>query len=185
METDTADGERCVRRTADSFLCDVMFPDAHSRRGEEVFSLARSCARDEPPKTGNMRPRGSSEDLEARRLKAARLLQRGMSLSEVARLVGRYPSSVHRWKQALVQSGRKGLNRKQHSGPKPRLSPSQRRDLKKLIRTGVLARRSYWYGLDFVKKIQERYGVTYHPGHMGRLLRSIGLSSDELRGLDA
>jgi len=131
-----------------------------------------------------MRPKGSSSDLETRRLEAARLLRRGMSLSEVARTVGASPSSVHRWKQVLAKSGKRGLKAKRHTGPKPQLSPSQRRALKDFIRKGILTRSSCrLFGWACVKEIQGRFGVVYQTNHIGRLLRSLGLSSEELLDL--
>ena len=81
----------------------------------------------EPPMEGEkIRPKGSTGKLKARRMEAARLLRQGESMSYVADLDGASVSSVHRWKQALDQSGMEGLNGKRHPGPTPRLSPSQR-----------------------------------------------------------
>ena len=128
-----------------------------------------------------MRPRGSSAELEDRRFRATRLLRRGMSVSEVAMAVDASRSSVYRWKQAMAELGTKGLKAKRHNGPKPRITLSQRRDLKKLIRAPE--RMGYWrwlYANEYVRHIQKRYGVTYHPGHIRRLLRSIGLTGEEI-----
>jgi len=128
-----------------------------------------------------MRPNGSPEELRIRRRDAARLLRQGKSQSEVARMVGASPSSVHRWSQTLAESGMKGLKGKKHAGPKPKLSASQRKELKELVSTGVLARsHSYRRGFtcELVREIQRRYGVTYHPNSIGRLLWSLGLTSD-------
>ncbi len=128
-----------------------------------------------------MRPNGSPEKLKARRKDAARLLRQGKSQAEVARTVGVSRSSVHRWSQALAESGMKGLNGKRHAGPRPKLSESQRKELKELVSTGVLASsHPYYRGFtrEIAREIQRRYGVTYQAHSIGRLLRSIGLDSD-------
>ena len=52
-----------------------------------------------------MRPKGSGEALEMRRRIAAKLLQEGKGIREVARLVGASPSSVVRWKRACWKKG--------------------------------------------------------------------------------
>ena len=127
-----------------------------------------------------MRPNGSPEDLKTRRRYAARLLSQGMSQSEVASILDASRSSVHRWNQTLTESGMKGLNGKKHAGPKPKLSVSQRAELKQLVSTGALMynhRSCETYGKEIVKEIQRRYGVTYHFKSIGRLLWSLGLTS--------
>ena len=47
-----------------------------------------------------MRPKGSAKALEMRRRIAAKLLQEGKGIREMARLVGASPSTVLRWKGA-------------------------------------------------------------------------------------
>ena len=134
----------------------------------------------------DMRPKGSPGKLKARRMEAARLLRQGESMSYVAHMIGASVSSVHRWKQALDQSGTEGLNGKRHPGPKPRLSPSQRKELKHIIEKGASAsgfpkpRWLSWYVTDVIRR---RYGVNYSCGTVGRLLRSLGLTSEELAAL--
>src|ERR1700693_1935085 len=70
--------------------------------------------------------------LEQRRLRAARLLKRGVHQSEVARRVGAHRQSVRRWAQQLEEIGLRGLRKAGRAGRKPRLSPE---DLKKIERS--------------------------------------------------
>src|SRR5487761_1031371 len=59
-------------------------------------------------------PAGVKRDfvaLEERRLRAARLLSKGISQSEVARQVGAHRQSVSRWTRQLEREGRPGLKR--------------------------------------------------------------------------
>src|SRR6266699_4363342 len=76
-----------------------------------------------------MRPSGTPEALEARRLIAARLFAQGKSLTEVAATVGCSKSSASRWKQAWKVGGVEALRPKPNPGPKPRLNPQQQRRL--------------------------------------------------------
>src|SRR2546422_10442894 len=70
--------------------------------------------------------------LEQRRLRAARLLKKGVHQSEVARQVGAHRQSVsRRWAQQLEAAGLSGLRKAGRAGRKPRLSAE---DLKKIER---------------------------------------------------
>jgi len=59
-----------------------------------------------------MRPKGSAEALEMRRMIGGRLLLEGKGVREVSRLIGVSPSSVSRWKQQLKQGGLDALRAK-------------------------------------------------------------------------
>ncbi|MFQ5471924.1 MAG: helix-turn-helix domain-containing protein [Dehalococcoidia bacterium] len=125
----------------------------------------------------------SPEELKARRLKAARLLRQGKSLSEVAREVGASVSSIHRWKQAMDRSGMKGLDGKQHRGPRHKLTPSQRADLRDVFMKGPAAsgyKECRWFADILLEVIWDRYGVTYSYSHLGRMLRGLGLTDADL-----
>jgi transposase len=123
--------------------------------------------------------------LKRRRMRAARLLREGRSLSDVAERVRASVSSVHRWKEAMAQGGgEKALAVELRPGRAPRLSESQRADLKSAFMNGASA---YGYpdGRWKRERVQEiiklRYRVTFHISYIGRLLRSLGISEDDLR----
>jgi hypothetical protein len=59
-----------------------------------------------------MRPKGSAEALEMRRMIAVRMLQAGKGVREGSRLVGVSPTSVSRWKKVLQEQGVEGLRAK-------------------------------------------------------------------------
>ena len=86
-----------------------------------------------------MRPKGSAEVLEERRRIAARLLQAGKGVREVARLVGASPGSVSRWKKALEQGGMEALKAKPQPGRLPKLSEPQKQELAAILRKGPIA----------------------------------------------
>ena len=63
-------------------------------------------------------PKGVRRDfagLEQRRLRAARLLEKGVSQSEVSRQVGVHRQSVSRWAQQLEKEGRAGLEQERYT----------------------------------------------------------------------
>lgn len=121
-----------------------------------------------------MRPRGSAAQLEYRRQLGGKLLAQGKGVREVARLLAVAPSSVSRWKQALKRGGEQALQAKPHAGPSPRLSVSQKR---RLLATLVAGPRAAGYATELWtcprvgEVIRQRFGVSYHPAHVWRLLR--------------
>lgn len=126
-----------------------------------------------------MRPKGTPSELEARRLRAAKLLARGEKPSVVARAVGSSRSSVTRWKEVIRKSGVEGLKAKPHKGPKPRLSTGQKKKLGKILLRGAVASgysTALWTCPRVAAVIEKRFGTSYHPYHVWRLLRSMGWS---------
>jgi transposase len=126
-----------------------------------------------------MRPKGSSEQLEARRRKAMSLLRQKLSLNEVARRLGCHASSVLRWRDRVRREGTRGLKVRHTPGRPPRLSRSQQR---RLVRQLLLGPGSFGYATQIwtAKRIAELilklFGVSYHPAHVGRLMHGLGWS---------
>lgn len=126
-----------------------------------------------------MRPKGSAEALEVRRRIAAKLLQEGMGIRQVARLVDAAPASVFRWKKALEEGGKEALVAKPHPGRPPRLTAEQREGLKATLLLGPRAagfRSDLWTLSRVTQVIEKCYGVKYHPGHVWHILRDMGWS---------
>jgi transposase len=66
-----------------------------------------------------MRPKGSAEALEMRRMIAVRMLQAGRGVREVSRLVGVSPASVSRWKKSAPGARGRSAARQTPSRPSP------------------------------------------------------------------
>lgn len=129
-----------------------------------------------------MRPKGSAEALEARRLEAGRQLQAGKGIREVARLVKASPSSVKRWKDALEEGGLEALAAKPHPGRPPRLTAGQKEDLATILLRGPRAAgfpTDLWTLPRIAKVIAKHFGVKYHPAHVWRILRGMGWSAQK------
>jgi transposase len=126
-----------------------------------------------------MRIKGTPAELEARRLRAARLLRRGKGVNEVARIIGCSTGSVDRWKKALKKHGLDGLRAKPHPGPIPRLNKTQKRRLVALLKKGAVAA-GYESDLWTCRRVRDligrTLGVWHHPDHVGRMLHALGWS---------
>src|ERR1700730_17238570 len=75
--------------------------------------------------------------LERRRMKAAKLLNQGLSQAEVARRVKVSRESVRRWSNQIAKYGAKGLKRAGRAGRRPRLSAAELGKLGRILRTGA------------------------------------------------
>jgi transposase len=117
--------------------------------------------------------------LEQRRLQAAALLKRGIHEAEVARRVGVHRQSVNRWARQLAEAGRAGLRAAGRAGRPPKLTDADRGRLRAALKAGPEAM-GYDTGLWTLDRvaalIEQTCGVTYHPGHVWRLLRQLGFS---------
>lgn len=126
-----------------------------------------------------MRIKGTPAELEARRLRAARLLRQGKGVNEVARIIGCSTGSVDRWKKALKQHGLDGLKAKPHPGPTPRLSTAQKRRLVAMLKKGAVAA-GYDSDLWTCRRVRDLIGKTfgdwYDLNHVGRILHALGFS---------
>jgi transposase len=124
-----------------------------------------------------MRPSGSPESLEMRRKIAARLFERGMTLTDVAAAVGSSVSSAHRWREAWRQGSK--LLAKRHPGRKQKLTSQQRTKLVAALSQGTRHwgyASSGWTGPLVRDMIGRLFEVQYHPDYVPRLLRKLGWS---------
>ncbi len=126
-----------------------------------------------------MRPTGSPEELERRRLRALALLKEGLLPSEVARRVGVDRRSVRRWKAAARQRGEVGVRAKPAPGRPSKLTAQHKRRLEALLLKGPQAAgfdTDLWTCPRVAELVQRRFGVDYHVDHVGRLLHDLGWS---------
>lgn len=116
--------------------------------------------------------------LEKRRLKAARLLARGVRKSEVARQLGVTRQTVATWEQRMAEGGRDALKCGELGRPR-QLDAEQERELGKVLMAGALAAgypTELWTLPRIGKLIAKRCGVEYSTGHRWHLLRRLGFS---------
>lgn len=130
-----------------------------------------------------MRPTGSPEELERRRLRALALLKEGLLPVEVARRVGVDRRSVRRWKRAARRRGAAGVRATPAPGRPPKLGPEQKRQLEALLLEGAQAagfHTDLWTCPRVAELIERRFGVHYHVDHIGRLLHDLGWTAQKL-----
>ncbi len=126
-----------------------------------------------------MRPTGTPEELERRRLHALTLLGQGMLPGEVARAVGVDRRSVRRWKATNREKGEEGLRARPAPGRPPKLQDRDKRKLERLLLKGPVAAgfgTDLWTCPRVAELIEQRFGVQYHVDHIGRLLHDLGWS---------
>lgn len=117
--------------------------------------------------------------LERRRMSAARLLNQGVSQAEVARQVGAHRQSVSQWAAELKQNGRAGLKKAGRAGRRPLLKEEDRQRIIAGLKRGPESlgyETSLWTSARVARLIEQECGVSYHPGHVWRILRQLGWS---------
>lgn len=115
------------------------------------------------------------DELERRRMTAARLLNRGISQAEVARRVKVSRESVRRWSNLVRKHGSaEALKKVGRAGRKPGLSASDLRRLEGILKAGP-EKAGFTNGLwtldRIVDVIRNEFGLDYHAGHVWWILR--------------
>ena len=115
----------------------------------------------------------------AKRLQAVILNAEGRTSGELAAVLKAPRSKISEWLAQYQAHGIEGLLEGYRSGRPPELAPEQRRQLGDILDSGPVA-----YGLDngvwtspmVAWVIEEEFGVTYHPGHVRKLLHALDFS---------
>ena len=126
-----------------------------------------------------MRPIGSPKTLQQRRQRAIELLTQGYQPVEVAKALGVDRRSVRRWKSQYRAQGQTGIQAKPVPGrPAKRTSQHLERLEKKLLKGAKAAgfETDLWTCPRIACVINEKFGVSYHVDHIGRLLHFLGWS---------
>jgi transposase len=107
------------------------------------------------------------------------LKRQGWLQIDIAEALGVCPASVSQWLKTARQEGEDALISNPAPGRQPFLPKDQLAELPKLLAKGAeyygfLG--NLWTTRRVAKLIKDTYGVSYHPAHISRLLRSIGWS---------
>jgi transposase len=131
-----------------------------------------------------MRPIGSAEELQRRRLRAVELAQQGESPEDVARLLGRGRSSVY----TSVEPARDDLGElaaRPHPGRTPRLDDGQLKEPEGPLLRGAESHgwpTELWTAARAAELIERHFGVAFHPEHVREVLgRRMRRTSQEPR----
>ncbi len=117
---------------------------------------------------------------EGRRLRAWELKQEGWKQQDIARALGVSKGAVSQWmKRAEQEEGIEALKHRPPPGAQARLSEEQRAKIPELLARGAPAhgfRGEVWTCARVAEVIRKEFGVSYHPAHVSRLIRALGLS---------
>ena len=101
----------------------------------------------------------------------------------IAEALGVTPGAVSQWlKRAREGGGREALRTPPRPGATPQLSDEQRAELPALLANGAEAYDfigDVWTTKRIALVIKRRFGVSYHPAHVSRLMRQIGWSQQK------
>lgn len=125
-----------------------------------------------------MRTKRDLKALEQRRLRGARLLRRGYTQAEVARMCEVSRQAVSEWAQALASGGKSAL-RTRRLGRPAALGRAERTELVRLLKQGALAQgfaTELWTLNRVGALIARRFKVRYSHTQVWRLLGSLGFS---------
>jgi transposase len=125
-----------------------------------------------------------AKELQRRRLRAGRLLQRGVAQAEVARRVEVTRTTVSEWNAQLQAGGLEALNRRRRGRPSG-LDEAQRRELRQALRSGALAEgfpTDLWTLPRVGKLIERRFARAYSESQVWRILVSLGFSCQRPSG---
>lgn len=133
-------------------------------------------------------PRGVKRDfkaLERRRLEGLRLFEQGLNQSEVARQLKVCSQSVSRWAKTLQEKGEKGLKAAGRAGRLPLLTVEQRQQLEKQLLQGpekLGYETPLWTCPRVADLIEREFSVSYHAGHVWKILRQLNWSPQRPKG---
>ena len=117
--------------------------------------------------------------LEERRLEAARMFAHGATHAQVARTFGVSPQAASVWYRRWRQGGTPALRAAGRAGRRPRLSQAELEGVGQALRKGPAAfgfDTDLWTLARVAQVIEQLTAVSYHPGHVWRLLRRLGWS---------
>ena len=119
---------------------------------------------------------------EGRRLRAWELHQKGWKQRDIAEALGVTQGAVSQWLKRGRDGGVESLRHQPPPGAMPRLSAEQREQLLELLSQGAPAlgfQGDVWTPPRVATLIRDRFGISYHPAHVGRILKACGWSSQK------
>lgn len=124
------------------------------------------------------------KELKRRRLRAGRLLLRGVAQAEVARRVGVSRATVSEWNERVAQGGLQALQPRTRGRPSG-LDAEQRRALVRALKDGALAQgfaTELWTLPRVGKLIEAQFARRYSESQVWRILISLGFSCQRPTG---
>ena len=120
----------------------------------------------------------------AARMQAIAGALEGLSRAEAARLAGMERQALRDAVLRYNAEGLAGLHDRPRPGRRARLSEERRAALRRLVLDGPEVEAtglSAWTLAELCREVEQRWGVSYHPSHMGKLMHRLGLSRRKAR----
>jgi transposase len=118
------------------------------------------------------------DDMEQRRLAAARELLNGLTQAQVARRYGVSRTTASRWQRSIVLKGVDGMRKRRATGRPCRLTADQVEAIRAMYYEGAQAHgfsTDRWTTGKLAEAIKRRFGIRYDQDHVGRLMHKLGL----------
>lgn len=115
-------------------------------------------------------------------MRAWELHEQGWKQKDIAAALGVSEGAVSQWLKKAKAQGAEALRHQPAPGATPKLSPEQRAQLPTLLGKGAEAfgfRGQVWTTERVAQMIKQTFGVSYHPAHCSRLLRSLNQSQQK------
>ena len=115
----------------------------------------------------------------ARRIHAVVLNNDGLTSGEIAEILRAPRSRASEWLRNYERYGYEGLLEGYRPGRPPELTAEQRTALSDIIDSGPVAYgflSGVWTSPMIARVIEEEFAVSYHPGHVRKLLHQLGFS---------
>jgi transposase len=113
------------------------------------------------------------------RFRAWELRKKGWTQQRIAEALGVTQGAVSQWLKKAAAGGVETLRNRKRPGAPSRLTPSQKSEIPELLSKGAESygfRGEIWTCERVAVVIRRYYGVSYHPSHVSRILRSLGWS---------
>lgn len=126
-----------------------------------------------------MRTAGNPLLLEQRRFHAIGMHQQNIEPKVIAAALKVDAQTVRHWIRRFEADGLDALKARLHPGPRPRLSDAQKDQLPTLLAQPPSAyglRGELWNAGLIAALLLQRFGVSYHPSHVGQMMHELGYS---------
>jgi transposase len=120
----------------------------------------------------------SHETLERYRLASLELRKRGVPVGDIAESFGVRIEAVSRWFKKSKEKGVRSLMSSKSGGRSPHLNQNQLSETIRALRKPASElgyATDLWSGPRLRHWIKKKFGISYHPKHMSRFLRRLGL----------
>lgn len=127
-------------------------------------------------------PSSRTKELERRRLKAGKLFQEGKTQAWVAKHFLVSTATTNAWHSTWEKKGDDGLLSKGRSGRPPKLTEKQLKKVEKALEKGPIVQgysTEIWTLERIARLVKKTTKITYHPGHIWKILQDIGWSAQK------